>query len=263
MARAASANKNIDQQIRSVSPRGKEGLLKDILRDVETGIVFCNKKVTVRDLTTKLRRDGFRVGQIQGDMDQSDRIAELDRFKAGEINILVASDVAARGLDIKGVSHVVNYDVPWQPDDYVHRIGRTGRAGAKGIAITLATRADADAIDAIEKLTKHKIGGVNADDGDKVEDKPAKTEPAADKSAPRKAEKKGDEDAPRKKRSRGGRKKKSSGVEPGVEAAEAAFEDDRPDTAAAAALPAKPLDPEVADGDWSGPVLAFLSQGAR
>ncbi|MBW0145474.1 DEAD/DEAH box helicase [Sphingomicrobium clamense] len=257
VARAATTNENIDQQIRSVSPRGKEKALKDILRDVETGIVFCNKKVTVRDLTTKLRRDGFRVGQIQGDMDQSDRIAELDRFKAGEINILVASDVAARGLDIKGVSHVVNYDVPWQPDDYVHRIGRTGRAGATGTAITLATRSDADAIEAIEKLTKHKIGTGKSDETSAPEKK--KTE----ERAPKKAEPRADEEAPKKKRSRGGRRKKKSDVEPGIEAAEASYEDDRPDTPAAEALPAKPLDPEVADGEWAGPVPAFLSQGAR
>ena len=83
----------------------------------------------MRELATSLKRGRFAVGQIHGDMEQSDRIAELDRFKNGEINILVASDVAARGLDIKGVSHVFNFDVPWQPDDYVHRIGRTGRAG--------------------------------------------------------------------------------------------------------------------------------------
>ncbi len=90
-------------------------------------------------------------------MEQSERISEFDRFKRDEITILVASDVAARGLDVKGVRHVFNFDVPWQPDDYVHRIGRTGRAGAKGTAITLATRADAEGIERIEKLTGQKI----------------------------------------------------------------------------------------------------------
>ena len=90
-------------------------------------------------------------------MEQPERIRELERFKADEINILVASDVAARGLDIKGVSHVINYDVPWHPDDYVHRIGRTGRAGAKGIAITIATPDDAEALANIEKLIGLKI----------------------------------------------------------------------------------------------------------
>src|SRR3546814_3160460 len=95
-------------------------------------------------------------------MDQSDRIAEFDRFKNGEINILVASDVAARGLDVKGVSHVINFDVPWQPDDYIHRIGRTGRAGMTGIAITLATPADAEQVAAIEKLTGTRIARAGA-----------------------------------------------------------------------------------------------------
>jgi superfamily II DNA/RNA helicase len=95
-------------------------------------------------------------------MEQAARIAELDRFKAGEINILVASDVAARGLDIKGVSHVFNFDVPWQPDDYVHRIGRTGRAGAKGKAFTLATREDNEAVSQIEKLTGTPIPRTSA-----------------------------------------------------------------------------------------------------
>jgi superfamily II DNA/RNA helicase len=111
----------------------------------------------VRELASSLRRAGFAAGQIQGDMEQAERIAEFDRFKRDEINILVASDVAARGLDVKGVSHVFNFDVPWQPDDYVHRIGRTGRAGAKGIAITLATKDDAEHIGEIEKLTGQKI----------------------------------------------------------------------------------------------------------
>src|SRR3954454_23140014 len=166
VARPATANVNIEQRLIEVSPDKKKDVLRDILRHEEfkNAIIFCNRKTTVRELASSLKRSGFKVGQIQGDMDQSDRIAEFDRFKRDEINILVASDVAARGLDVKGVSHVINFDVPWQPDDYIHRIGRTGRAGMKGIAITLAARADADAIGAIEKLTGNKIpraGGVS------------------------------------------------------------------------------------------------------
>src|SRR3546814_2642147 len=84
----------------------------------------------LRELAKSLQRHRYRAGEIHGDMDQSSRIAELDRFKTGDINILVASDVAARGLDINGVSHVFNFDAPWHPVDYVHRIRRTGRAGA-------------------------------------------------------------------------------------------------------------------------------------
>src|SRR5437764_529337 len=159
VARPATANVNIEQRLVEVSADKKKDAIRDILRHEEfkNAIVFCNRKTTVRELASSLKRSGFKVGQIQGDMDQSDRIAEFDRFKKDEINILVASDVAARGLDVKGVSHVINFDVPWQPDDYIHRIGRTGRAGAKGIAIMLATRQDAEAVAGIEKLTGLKI----------------------------------------------------------------------------------------------------------
>jgi len=159
VARPATANVNIEQRLVEVRPDKKKDALRDILRHEEfkNAIVFANRKTTVRELAGSLKRSGFAAGQIQGDMDQSDRIAEFDRFKNDEITVLVASDVAARGLDVKGVSHVINFDVPWQPDDYIHRIGRTGRAGMKGIAITLATRADSEAIDRIEKLIGYKI----------------------------------------------------------------------------------------------------------
>ena len=162
VARPATANVNIEQRLVEVGPDKKKDVLKDLLRsdEVKNAIVFCNRKTTVRELTGSLRRAHLHAGQIQGDMDQSQRIAEFDRFKRDDINILVASDVAARGLDVKGVSHVFNFDVPWQPDDYVHRIGRTGRAGAKGIAITLATKADAELVERIEKLTGQKIARV-------------------------------------------------------------------------------------------------------
>ena len=159
VARPATANVSIDQRLLKVDSRRKKQVLTDRLtgNDVRTAIVFCNRKTTVRELAQSLKRSGLNASEIHGDMEQPERIRELERFKAGEINILVASDVAARGLDIKDVSHVFNYDVPWHPDDYIHRIGRTGRAGKTGIAITLATSADAEAIEAIEKLTGAKI----------------------------------------------------------------------------------------------------------
>ena len=162
VTRPATANVNIDQRLVETSADKKKDVLKDLLRsdEVKNAIVFCNRKTTVRELTTSLKRSHFHAGQIQGDMDQAQRIAEFDRFKNDEINILVASDVAARGLDVKGVSHVFNFDVPWQPDDYVHRIGRTGRAGAKGTAITLATKAEGELVERIEKLTGHKIARI-------------------------------------------------------------------------------------------------------
>jgi superfamily II DNA/RNA helicase len=153
VARPASANVNIAQFKVPVSVRKKRDVLRQLLQseDVQTGIIFCNRKTTVREINKSLNSYGFSSGEIHGDMDQSSRIAELQRFKDGKINILVASDVAARGLDVKGVSH--DFDTPWHPDDYVHRIGRTGRAGALGRAFTFVAPEDAEAIQNVEKLT--------------------------------------------------------------------------------------------------------------
>lgn len=159
VARPASRNENIEQFVVKTSERGKRETLRSLIEgeDIGTAIIFCNRKTTVRELAKSLQRHRYRAGEIHGDMDQSSRIAELDRFKKGDINILVASDVAARGLDVKGVSHVFNFDAPWHPDDYVHRIGRTGRAGAKGRAFTLVTPSDDEALDNIQKLTGYQI----------------------------------------------------------------------------------------------------------
>jgi superfamily II DNA/RNA helicase len=159
VARPATANTNIRQWVVPTTTAKKRDVLRDLLRqeEVTTAIIFSNRKTTVRDLNKALQKSGFRSTEIHGDMDQPSRLAELDRFKAGTVNILVASDVAARGLDIKGVSHVFNFDAPWHPDDYVHRIGRTGRAGATGTAYTLVTPEDAENIREIEKLTGMKI----------------------------------------------------------------------------------------------------------
>jgi superfamily II DNA/RNA helicase len=160
VARPATTNASIEQSVVETSARGKRETLRKLLRaeDVSSAIVFCNRKRDVKTLADSLKKDGFRVGQIHGDMEQPERMATLDRFKADEINILVASDVAARGLDVKGVSHVFNYDMPFHAEDYVHRIGRTGRAGATGKAVTLATPDDAENLAEIEKLIGQKIG---------------------------------------------------------------------------------------------------------
>ncbi|MGC1271175.1 MAG: DEAD/DEAH box helicase [Croceibacterium sp.] len=188
VARPASANLNIAQHKVFTSSRGKRDVLRTLLRseDVQTGIIFANRKTTVRELNKMLRSAGFNSGEIHGDMDQSSRSAELERFKTGAINILVASDVAARGLDVKGVSHVFNYDTPWHPDDYVHRIGRTGRAGAKGRAFTLVTPEDAEAVANVEKLTGTVIPVFDMDGGAAAPAVEAEREPrkaAADKPA--------------------------------------------------------------------------------
>ncbi|MDB5684333.1 MAG: box helicase, partial [Sphingomonas bacterium] len=205
-SRPATANTSIDQRIVRVDARKKKDALVKLLRTeaVKTAIVFSNRKTMVRELATSLKRSGFAAGQIHGDMEQAERIAELDRFKTEEINILVASDVAARGLDVKGVSHVFNFDVPWQPDDYIHRIGRTGRAGKTGTAITLATREDAEAIASIEKLMGFKIPSM--DDAPSAGPAPAAVEAPAP-AAGSDAEAAGEPDrAPR--RERGGRRER-------------------------------------------------------
>ncbi len=184
VARPASTNTNITQCLVEVDARKKREVLRDLIEreNVTTAIVFCNRKTTVRELATSLKRHKLRATEIHGDMDQASRIRELDRFKSGEINILVASDVAARGLDIKGVSHVFNFDAPWHPDDYVHRIGRTGRAGAKGSAFTFVTSADAEAIENIEKLTGQVIDRIKGNGLDVRENARPVSEP---KAAPR------------------------------------------------------------------------------
>ena len=161
VARPASTNINITQWVVPVkgSAFDKRERLRELLaqEEVTNAIIFCNRKTTVRELNKSLKKHRFRSGEIHGDMEQPQRLAELDLFKRGEINILVASDVAARGLDIKGVSHVFNFDAPWHPDDYVHRIGRTGRAGATGSAYTLVGPDDQENLENIEKLTGQSI----------------------------------------------------------------------------------------------------------
>ena len=160
VSRPASTNLNIKQYLVPVpSQTAKRDTLRRILaqEEVTNAIVFCNRKTTVRDLNKVLKQAGYKSGEIHGDMEQPQRLAELELFKTGAVTILVASDVAARGLDIKGVSTVFNYDAPWHPDDYVHRIGRTGRAGATGTAYTFVAPDDSENIVNIEKLTGQTI----------------------------------------------------------------------------------------------------------
>jgi superfamily II DNA/RNA helicase len=271
-SRPATANINIDQRVVEVSADKKRAVLRDILRsgDVKNAIIFSNRKTTVRELASSLKRSGFSVGQIHGDMDQSDRIAEFDRFKNDEINILVASDVAARGLDVKGVSHVINFDVPWQPDDYVHRIGRTGRAGMTGIAISLATPQDREQVAAIEKLLGQKIQPLGAV-GDAKPRAEAGAEPKAE-AAPQKAtEPVADAEPVRKSRTR-----KRPGAKPSPEAKESRSPDAKPEPKAEKPREEKPRAQspreqqpdapvkvaEDADAEWNGPLPSFLTVSA-
>jgi superfamily II DNA/RNA helicase len=217
VARPASTNVNITQWLVPVKGGAfeKRERLRSLLRgdDVRTAIIFCNRKTTVRELNKSLKKHGFRSGEIHGDMEQPQRLAELDLFKRGDINILVASDVAARGLDIKGVSHVLNFDAPWHPDDYVHRIGRTGRAGATGTAYTLVAPEDAENVQNIEKLTGQTIARLEAPaeperEREAEEGRPRRRErsrtreerPAGEERAPREERATRNERAPREER---------------------------------------------------------------
>jgi superfamily II DNA/RNA helicase len=141
-------------------PHDKRDTLRRLIRSADglkNAIIFCNRKREVATLYRSLLRHGFSAQALHGDMDQPARMAALDQFRKGEVTLLVASDVAARGLDIPDVSHIYNFDVPHHPDDYVHRIGRTGRAGRSGTAITIVSPPDGKAVAAIEKLIGQSI----------------------------------------------------------------------------------------------------------
>ncbi|MBV8684578.1 MAG: DEAD/DEAH box helicase [Caulobacteraceae bacterium] len=157
-SRPATTAENISQYILRVpqaDPAAKRLALRSLIsrEEVNNGIVFCNRKTEVDIVAKSLRRHGFDASAIHGDLDQSVRMRTLEAFRKGELKLLVASDVAARGLDIPEVSHVFNYDVPHHADDYVHRIGRTGRAGRSGSAYMLVTPADGRSLDKVLKLT--------------------------------------------------------------------------------------------------------------
>jgi superfamily II DNA/RNA helicase len=269
VSRPASTNLNITQRVVHVSGAKKRDVLRRLLltEAVRTAIVFSNRKTTVRELNKMLQRAGFRSAEIHGDMDQSARIAELDRFKNGDVNILVASDVAARGLDVKGVSHVFNYDAPWHPDDYVHRIGRTGRGGATGIAYTFVTPEDAENIANIEKLTGQKIEVLD------VDALPAgEAEAATEEHAPRperSRERRGREErAPRAETPRRNREERAPRTEEARQAPPQ--EPTRPAQEPHRGRPERSLRPEEPrrhrhsedlvpdDGGWNGPIPAFL-----
>jgi len=162
VARAASTVATITQTlVRSGStPEEKRSTLRRIIRTADNfknAIIFCNRKRDVQVVYRSLEKHGFSVGALHGDLDQRTRMAALDAFRNDQVQLLVCSDVAARGLDIPDVSHVINYDAPHHAEDYVHRIGRTGRAGKAGAALTIVSRADTRSIADIEKLIERKI----------------------------------------------------------------------------------------------------------
>ena len=196
VSRPATTATNITQELVEIPANdwAKREALRRLIREAEptlnNAIVFCNRKRDVDVVAKSLVKHGFDAAPIHGDLDQSLRTKTLDRFRAGELKILVASDVAARGLDVPAVSHVFNFDVPIHADDYVHRIGRTGRAGRSGQAYMLASPRDGKYVEFIEKLTGNKLARRQMADLEVREDR-----------APRRDDKRGGRD-----RGRGGKR---------------------------------------------------------
>jgi superfamily II DNA/RNA helicase len=182
VSRPASASATITQALIKTTREKKRDVLLELLEgeDVKNAIIFCNRKRDIGAVHKTLEKHGLPVGALHGDLDQSTRTKTLEGFRNGTVRLLVASDVAARGLDIPDVSHVINFDVPTHAEDYVHRIGRTGRAGRLGFAFTLMTREDGKYLAGIEKL----IGSTIPERGANPVQKPeAKEAPAAEENA--------------------------------------------------------------------------------
>src|SRR5438874_9381202 len=167
----ASPAETVAQSIVVVAPEDKREALRRLIgsEDVKNALIFCNRKRDVDILQRSLTRHGFDAAALHGDMSQPKRTETLERFKNGEIRLLVASDVAARGLDIQGLSHVFCFDVPYHAEDYVHRIGRTGRAGREGRSFMLAAPEDGKAVAAIQKLIGKDIPRVEIAEFDPAE----------------------------------------------------------------------------------------------
>jgi superfamily II DNA/RNA helicase len=171
VSKPASVATTITSGLTLVAQHDKREALRRLIRseDVQNALIFCNRKRDVDILLKSLTKHHFDAGALHGDLAQSVRFATLEKFKANEIRLLVCSDVAARGIDIGGLSHVFNFDVPHHAEDYVHRIGRTGRAGRDGKAFTIATPEDRLAVEAIEKLISMPIPRIEIPGLDVVE----------------------------------------------------------------------------------------------
>ena len=152
-------NADVEQRVYMVAKADKYKLLQEVLRDepIEKVMIFANRRDQVRRLYDHLKRDGYKVVMLSGEIAQDRRLKMLDQFKNGKHNIMIATDVAGRGIHVDGVSHVVNFTLPEQSDDYVHRIGRTGRAGSRGVSISFLSEDDAFYLPEIEKAIGQKL----------------------------------------------------------------------------------------------------------
>jgi superfamily II DNA/RNA helicase len=208
VARQASTAENIAQWLvrSSDAAEDKRETLRRLIGKTDNfknALIFCNRKRDVQIVYRSLEKHGLSVGALHGDLDQRARMAALDAFRAGQVQLLVCSDVAARGLDIPDVSHVINYDAPHHEEDYVHRIGRTGRAGRSGVSFTIVTPHDDKAIAAIERLIHKQIPwfegtGAHPEKPEKASAAPVEAEGAERGPAPRRSRRHaGDRHAPR------------------------------------------------------------------
>jgi ATP-dependent RNA helicase RhlE len=203
VAKQATASDTITQSVTILQPETKQQsgankrkVLRNILKEeqssLKNGIIFCNRKIDVDTLTKSLKKYGYDANAIHGNLEQKERTTILKSFLDGKLQLLIASDVAARGLDIPAVSHVINFDIPIQPEDYVHRIGRTGRAGRKGKAISICLQSEMKHLEKIEKLLGYGISKVNNIFSNKVviysdkKVKSAKIEPTKQSTQPNK-----------------------------------------------------------------------------
>jgi superfamily II DNA/RNA helicase len=213
-------------RIPSADPKAKRTALRDLIErsEINNGIVFCNRKSEVDIVAKSLKKHGLDAAAIHGDLDQATRMRTLESFRKGELKLLVASDVAARGLDIPAVSHVFNYDVPHHADDYVHRIGRTGRAGRTGEAFMIVTPADSKNLDKVLKL----IGKTPAEVTFEIDFSQIKDEPRAGRGS--------------RDRDRGGRSRERGGHE-----RDRAPREDRPRRPEAEAAPSPEAAPEAVE----------------
>ena len=157
------ATASVDQKVYLVASSDRFSVLMDLLQDpeVESVIIFANRRDQVRRLHEKLRKAGVHCGMLSGEVTQAKRTRTLEQFKSGQCKVLVATDVAGRGIHVEGISHVVNYNLPEDPEDYVHRIGRTGRAGATGVSISFASEDDAFLLPDIEALFGHSLACIS------------------------------------------------------------------------------------------------------
>jgi ATP-dependent RNA helicase RhlB len=157
------ATASVDQKVYLVASRDRFSVLIDLLQEaeVESVIIFANRRDQVRRLHEKLRKAGVHCGMLSGEVTQAKRTRTLEQFKSGQCKVLVATDVAGRGIHVEGISHVVNYNLPEDPEDYVHRIGRTGRAGATGVSISFASEDDAFLLPDIEALLGHSLACIS------------------------------------------------------------------------------------------------------